>query len=282
MPQHDAYARYTPYELAIPGREFAEERFRAITEELKARDVDTDEPATFVMVKAAHDTLEEIQGPAEDDPVATRQHAVLLYHAYHFHRAGEPLYLLGTHAARYLVEAEPAVEAPPSPPSPAGYLQLPQHLFWSEPMEDHPPESVDGIFWCTPDGARLSALLILGMRGDRPGMSVVPVPMVPLAEADIWAREEAREGGKDFAGTLPGSEIDHLYSVETAGEALKLLARVFWYLESDPDTVREEEGEGVWTDPEDPEGPPSDRVPRPSSLSFRKILLESQNESEEA
>lgn len=281
MPPHDEYARYTPYELSIPGRDFADEHFAAIHREIESRGVRTDEPATFVMIRAAHEALEAIGG-ASSDAEATREHAVLLYHAYHFHRAGEPVYLLGTHAARYLVEADPDPGEAPSPPEPAGYVQLPRHLFWAQPMEDRPPEAVDGLFWCTPREGRLSVLLVAGMRGDRPGLSVVAVPPAPLADAALWATAKSRATESDFAATLPGAELDRLYSFETAGEVLKLAARIFWYLRENPDMVRAEAGAGVWTDPDADEELPAHDGPRPSSLRYRKILLEPDEPDEEA
>lgn len=281
MPVHDDYARYTPYELSLPGRDFADEQFDAIARELESRGIRTAEPAAFVMIRAAHEALEAIGGVATEAELA-REHAVLLYHAFHFHRAGEPLYLLGIHAARYLVEVEADPKAAPSPPEPAGYLQLPRHLFWAQPLEGRPPEAVDGLFWCTPGEDRLSVLLVVGMRGDRPGLSVVAVPPVPLADAALWATEKTRAAGDDFAGTLPGAELDRLYSLETAGEVLKLVARTFWYLEENPRMVRAEKGMGVWTEPEGPEEPPSSEGPRPSSLRFRRIVLEQPASEEEA
>jgi len=43
-----------------------------------------------------------------------------------------------------------------------------------------------------------------------------------------------RQAGPDFETTLPGGELEGLYSLETAGEALKLVARLFQYLSEVP------------------------------------------------
>ena len=111
----------------------------------------------------------------------------------------------------------------------AGYVQLPQHLVWLEearndPQEEHgasqaardvsqetrnvspagrgvsqetrgnPPESVDGFFWFGDSHGALHLTLVAGMRGDRPGFAVVPVPPLPLDSLDDWATGPAREG----------------------------------------------------------------------------------------
>jgi hypothetical protein len=64
------------------------------------------------------------------------------------------------------------------------------------------------------------------MRGDRPGLSVVPVAELPIADVGDWAAMEMREGGGDFTSTMPGAQLDGLYELRSTGEALKLAARV--------------------------------------------------------
>lgn len=269
MPQHDAYARVSPYELALPGEEFAETHFPTVAREAEARGMDATDPGAFVMLGTVGQALKALQGP-EDDPELIRQHGLVLFHAYHFQRAGEPLFLLDTHVARYLVETSPAGEGwSPSTPGPAGYVQLPQHLFWAEPVEDRPPESVDGFSWVVSEPGALHLLLALGLRDDRPGFSIVPLPAVPLEEAGTWAREEAREEGPDFESSLPGGELERLYSLETTGEVLKLTARTFWYLDTCPEAACPEE-------PTEP-GP----EPRPSALPYRRVRLTDERTAED-
>lgn len=260
---HDAYARRTPYELAFPDEETARERFGSIRENAVERGEEAAlaDPGRFLALPRAAEILHEIRDPRAE-PEKAHQHGVLLYHAFHFAEAGRPLFLLGTHAARYLVESAPS---PPGedgrlgPPEPAGYLQLPRHLFWTRPAEDGPPEPVDGIFWSAPGGDRIAVLLAAGLREDRPGLSVVPLPAVPLSDAPTWLETRIRSGERDFESTLPGGELDRLYSLEAAGEVLKLLARLFRYLELFPDAVtphpgRSPDGEEAEREPEEAAG----------------------------
>lgn len=308
MPPHDAYARRTPYELLLPGPEFAEERFPRIAEEAEARGADLDEPGGFVMLAAVGEALREIR-PREEEAESIHRYGALLFHAFHFWRAGRPLYLVTTHVARYLVEAgagasgEPRASAadegavdggaadggegdggegdggegdggaagggsdPGSPPGgrpalpgPAGYLQLPRHLFWSA---GDPPEPVDGLFWSAGEGG-LSLLVVLGIRPDRPGFSVVTVPTLPPGELGKWAGMDVREDGEDFRTTLPGGDIENLYSLVTAAEAVKLAARAFGYLEANPDAL----------EPREPTGPPEEaEAPPPSELPHHRVTL---------
>lgn len=313
-------ARVTPYELAVPGRAFAEERFAAVAREAESRGVDPTDPPSFVNLGEVGRILQEVRGE-DEDPELIHQHGLLFYHAFRFWRSGEPFYVLETGAARFLVETEPDPPAggaerrggserttepgmaddaegatgPGSvaePPSEAGYLQLPRHLFWSrpDPEGEAPAEPVDGFFWSTTPEGRLWTLVVLGIRGDRPGLSVFPLPDVPLADASEWLRVRVRDEGDDFETTLPGGEIDRLYSVETAGEVLKLLARVFWYLKAFPEAVegpvRPQDGaeaatgEGEGADADDEGGVKADvqgGVPS-SRLPYHRIGLSGTNE----
>ena len=79
------------------------------------------------------------------------------------------------------------------------------------------------------------------MRDGRAGFSAVALDALPVAHAKAWATEQIRDDGTDFESALPGGEIDQLYSIETAGEALKLLARVHAYLDASPEALGERE-----------------------------------------
>lgn len=280
MAVHDAYARLTPYELAIPGREFAETHFAEIETEAETRGFDLLDPEAFVMLAAAGAALREIRGE-EDDPGLIEQYGALLFHGFHFWRSAEALYLCDLRTVRYLVESDPGIGRwKASVPSSAGYVQLPRHLFWARSDEEGPAEPLDGFFWALSASDTLSILAALGMRDDRPGLSVVPIDPVPLAEVAEWAAAEVREEeGRDFESTLPGGDLDRLYSVVTGGELLKLAALVLWYLESFPEDVGEKEGgkagpekkeEGTSEGRETEDGPEG---PLPSSLRFRRISL---------
>ncbi|NIP59272.1 MAG: hypothetical protein GWM92_13255 [Gemmatimonadetes bacterium] len=272
MAAHDAYARLTPYELAFPDRAFVEERFARIREEGEEEAAGRSllDPGRFLSLVSVSETLAELRPPGEAADRIHR-HGVLLYHGFQFWAAGEPLYLLTLHGARYLVESGGAGEgsggrasgdgpAAPRPPEAAGYLQLPRYLFWARPTEEEIPEPLDGLFWAAPDGERLALLLACGLREDRPGLSVVPLPPVPLADAADWLEARVRPEGEAFESTLPGGELERLYSLETAGEALQLAARFFRHVAAVPDAVRVASPPEIESDGPAPTGLPYRRV----------------------
>lgn len=274
MPAHDDYARLTPFELAFPDRGFVEERFPRIREEgeAEAGGEALQDPGRFLSLVSVSEALAELRPPGEASERIHR-YGVLLYHGFHFWAAGRPLYLLDVHGARYLVESRgpsgatgeergDGGPAGPRPPVAAGYLQLPRYLFWTRPTEEDTPEPVDGIFWSAPDGERLALLVACGLREDRPGLSAVPLPPVPLADAPEWLEAPVRPGGEEFESTLPGGELERLYSFETAGEVLKLVARFFRHVASAPEAVTEE------PPPETGAG-----GPRPTGLPWRRVGL---------
>lgn len=234
--------RPSPFELGLPDGEFAAERFEQITHEAHERGVGDDDPESFLLLGQVGRTVQDLRG-GEGGEEALRSFGAFIFQAYHFDRAGRPLFRLEKTAARYLVESNPAPEGwDRSLPEPAGYLQLPIHLFWTRPVEDGPAEPVDGLFWSRTAGEGLALLLIAGIRDDRAGFSVVPTPSVPLRDAEEWIARDAREDGEDFETTLPGGELDRLYSIETTGELLKLAARTFAYVATVPEAVVRSDG----------------------------------------
>jgi len=262
MPIHDAFARITPYELLLPQEGFADERFPLIQEEAEDRKADLSDPERFALLSQAGAILREIRGE-EDDPQLIHQFGILLFHAFHFWREGRPFFQLETGVVRYLVETGPQSSSwAPSLPGPAGYVQLPQHLFWVPGGEGTPPESLDGFFWSAIDGERLSLLVVMGIRKDRPGLAVVPLPTLPLSAAGEWAAMQVRPEGADFGSSLPGAELENLYALEAGAEAVKLAMRVFWYLDVFPGSVAEGTG-----------GPEENDGPRPSGLDCRRIVF---------
>lgn len=262
MPIHDRYARLTPYELLLPEESFADERFPFIRKEGEERGGDAlSLPEQFALLSEAGAVLRAVRDEGED-PRLIQQHGALLFHAFHFWQGGCPLFLLTAPVARYVVESGPEEGRwSPSLPGPAGYVQLPQHLFWIPGGEGTPPESLDGFFWSAPDSRQLSLLVVMGMRRDRPGLSVVPLPTLPLSAAGIWASLQVRPQGRDFQSSLPGAELEHLYALEAGAEAVKLVMRVFWYLDTYPGSVEGGETAG------DGDGP------TPSALEYRRIVL---------
>lgn len=265
----DEWARITPYEVGIPGREFADATFGAIREEADGRGADLTDPGSFILLGKVGQALREIQGEERGAEVLKRFGA-FLFHAFHFHRVGELLVLMETPLARRLAEGSL------DPGSwtgelfaDAGYLQLPRNLFWAAPEAgsgESSPEPLDGIFWTRASGDTLALLVALGVRDDRPGLSVIELPPVPLADARNWVLERARPEGVDFETTLPGGELDRLYSVLVLGEALKLAGRVLAYLATTPEALTSVERA---PHPKEVRRDPS--TPRPTLLPFRRL-----------
>lgn len=260
MSLHDAYARLTPYELAFQDAGRASELLGAVGEEAEARGADVHDLNGFLTLGAVEAFVRELAGEA-DDPGALHRFGPLAFHGVHFSASDSPVFLLSTHVARYLVEGVP--EGAPRPPRPAGYLQLPQHLFWTRATGEA-PESIDGVFWTATPGGVLHALMVTGMRPDRPGIGVVALPAAPAGEAGRWLEVDAREDDEDFGTHLPGAEIDALYGVETAGEVFKLVARFFAYVDATPEALAERDAV---------EGPAGDG-PTPSALPFIRVSIE--------
>jgi hypothetical protein len=269
MSLHDTYARLTPWELTFQTPEKAETLSRSVAEEAEGRGADADEPHAFVTMGAVGAFVADLEGP--DPPAGSiHQFGALTFHGVHFTRAGCPLFLLSTHVARYLVGGAP--DAVPTPPTPAGYLQLPQHLFWADGGSGT-PESVDGLFWTVTKRDVMHTLLVTGLRPDRPGIGVIPLPEAPLGDAGAWLDADAREGGTEFDSHLPGSELDGLHSLVTAGEALKLLARFFAYLSAVPASAQPHEPGSV-DSASAHDSPDAARGPTPSRLPFTRVVLD--------
>jgi hypothetical protein len=227
MPLHDAYARLTPYEIAFPDPRRLSNLAAAAAAEATARGVDASALDAFVSLSAVGAFLTELHGD-EASRVATLEYAALTFHATRFHEEGCPLFLLETTAARELVAGAPSTE--PTPPVGAGYLQLPQHLFWTAGGTGVAPESIDGMFWTVSSDDHLHMMPITGIRPDRPGFGTLAVPQAPLRHAEAWMHVSVREATEDFSSTMPGGEIDGLFAIERAGEVLKLVARFFGHV----------------------------------------------------
>ena len=96
-------------------------------------------------------------------------------------------------------------------------------------------------------------------------------------DAGSWLRADARDEGADFASTLPGGELGGLYSVQTAGELFKLVARFFAYVASVPEASSPRPGrppEATGPDGDtDAESGPEGQGPRRSALPYMAVGL---------
>jgi hypothetical protein len=238
--------RVTPYELAF-GEAGSESRlFSAIEAEMESVGVDASHFDQFSMLRATTRAVHELV-PAETPSEAAEQHRSILFHAFNFWRFGRRLYLLEPAAARYLVEAAPVVSGEDlAVPYRALYVQLPANLFWASIAPDVPPEPVDGYFVTaapakdTHDApfVHLYALMVLGIRRNRAGFSVIPLEAEIGSDLPLeWLNVPGREAGRDFDNLLPGGELTGMYSILTTVEALKLLMRALGYIVDNADEV---------------------------------------------
>lgn len=253
MPIHDAYLRRTPLERFLPDAGFGQRHYAAIRSEAEAKGITLDDPGAFAVLEAATVALDEVRQP-DDPPETLARHALVLFHAFHLEALGAPSFLVETALVRALIESEPwqpgglAVgeggasgrdrgEVGDRLPA-ACYLQLPQHLVWVRADgDDAAPASIDGIFSTrTPDG-RLHLLPVVGLLEGRDGFTVLPLPGLPLSDAPTWTTAAMRQDGADFFSDLPGAELEGLYEVRTAGEVLKLVARLDDWLRECGDTL---------------------------------------------
>lgn len=280
-----AQPRLTPFELVFGAEEMDDRLFPPIAEEAEARGVPLDDADGFLFLTSVGQLLRGIAGDPEesagtpeaqeaaelaDEPgEIMRQYGRLLYHAFHFWRTGKNLLVLDAALARALIDGAPAIDDwTLTVPSRAGYLQLPRNLFWAAPAAGMRPEPADGFFWVYSDPAdtapSLQVLVALGLRPDRPGISVIPAEGV-LDDVRHWAGARGRDEGEDFRSTMPGGELDRLYSLETATEVLKLASLCFWQVSTRPESLGAQELAAPASAPGDPTHLP------PSALPFRRV-----------
>lgn len=239
------YARLTPYELAFMEGDFEARVFPAIREEAEARREDPARRERFAFMAAGGEAIRDIV-PPDAQPEMLDEYRALFYHAFNFWRFGRRLYVLEPAVARYLVEGTPTLaEWELSAPFDSLYIQLPPNLFWASIGTDVPPEPVDGFFVTVareqdPLGVPfidLQVVMVLGIHRMRDGFSVIAFDTeAGQGIPPLWA-EPGRDEGRDFENVLPGGEIAGLYSILTTAEALKLVARVLWYVESHAEDV---------------------------------------------
>jgi len=237
MPIHDAYPRRTPLEVAFPEPEDLDRFVRGVEEEAGAREVDAGAPGSFVALGVVATRLREATraGASGAEVVELGQ---LLFHVAQTLRADGPLVFVDTAAARRLVEdrgwRRRAERWSVKVPARAGYVQLPRHLFWLEGRGAEAAEPIDGFFWTVAGPDVLHVLVVSGLWEGREGFRVAALPEAPLAEAAAWLSARVREGEEDFATTLPGGDLEGLYSIVRAGEVLKLAARLFHTFDAHP------------------------------------------------
>jgi hypothetical protein len=239
MAIHDEYLRRTPFERFLPDPGFPDRHFAAIGDEARERGMALDDPGAFALLESATAALDEVRRP-DDAPETLAQHALVLFHAYHFERAGQRAYLVDQALVRTLTGTEPwqvaehgaaartagSAESPDDRPWPDSvYVQLPQHLVWAN-AEGQAPASMDGFFRTVTGSGHVHLLPVVGLLEGSSGFTVLPLPGLPQTDAPTWATAPMRQDGDDFASDLPGGDLEGLIEVRTAGEVLKLAARL--------------------------------------------------------
>ena len=227
--------RLHPYELVFGTSEFEDERFPAIRAEAEGRDVDVRDRESFIMLETVGELMRSLLPPDAGVP-ATAQFGAIVTHAYHYWLAGKQTVSIDEPVLRALLERASIGSWDITPPTPAGYFQLPRNVVFARVAEDAHAEAIDGFFFVMPgtnDPAvppyeRLDVLAVLGLVPNRAGFSVIDISTTLTAEAPgHFGDAAAREEGSDFSNVLPGGE-GRLFAVTNELEVLKLVTRCFW------------------------------------------------------
>jgi hypothetical protein len=217
----------SPFELVFGGTGVAAEHFPRIRAAALAQGSSPPDRDGFLALPTVSELLAEI-APASGEGAV--QIGLLAFHAYRrWDQGGDDFRIAAAELPTLL--ARPALGAwQLQPPRPAGYVALPGHQLWVPGGEGQPAEPVDGFFWVT--GTRpetpLDVLLVLGTHAQRAGLTVIELSAGPLPAEGHWGDQQMRVQGEDFRSELPGGE--HLFTLGTGGEVLKLVSRVFWRL----------------------------------------------------
>lgn len=215
-----ASARATPFDLVFGS--LAAERFPALRTAIDAAHAEPRDRDAFLMVREVIQLVRELR-PDEGMGEEIGQLAALLHHAYLFWAAGTPTLEISAAEFSGLIQdpaAEPAARAEPPPEF---YVQLPERRIWAAVVSGAAPEPLDGCFLGASRDGGLTVLAALGLRPDRPGLSVVEVAgprVTSLARPD---------GSPLFAPVLEGGRPAGLASI-TGGEELLELGWRAWIL----------------------------------------------------
>jgi hypothetical protein len=246
-------ARLTPYELILEPLE--RDDFPAIRAEGEQRGSDVRRRDQFLLLGHAGAALGEMV--TEDaDPASLDEYGELLYQGFQFWNYGRRLYSFDDSVTSLLTEADYPTGDWIFAGPPACYLQFPYQKLWARVSADAPYEPLDGVFAVAAEteqragsGAHLRIQMVLGLRADRPGVSLVSY-RDDLDPAKVAARAEHpwRAEGAAYANAIPGGERMGYRTLATTSELEALVIRAFHYLDTHPDRlerVQETGGEGV-------------------------------------
>ncbi len=180
---------------------------------------------------------------------AAEQAGSLLWQGWRFWDAGCRLYALSDAVATRLLTAHYDVGPWRFAAPPACYVQLPYQRLWARVAENAAYEPVDGCFLAARtlvDGAHeLSVLMVLGLRRERPGVSLTSHRAL-LRDEDVAARAARpwREGAEPFANAIPGGERMDYRALATTAELEALAVRTLHYLDTNPHALGAAAGSG--------------------------------------
>ena len=246
-------ARLTPYELILEPLE--REDFPAIRAEGEQRGSDVHRRDQFLLLGHAGAALDEMV--TEDaDPESLDEYGELLYQGYQFWSYGRRTYSFDDAVTALLTAADYDVGEWILAAPPACYLQFPYQRLWARVAAEAPYEPLDGIFTVVAEteqradaGAHLRAQMVLGLRDDRPGVSLVSYrDDIDPAKAAARAEHPWRAEGVPYANAIPGGERMGYRTLATTSELEALVIRAFHYLDTHPDRlerVQETGGDGV-------------------------------------
>lgn len=235
-------ARLTPYELILEPLE--RDDFPAIRAEGEQRGSDVHRRDQFLLLGHAGAALDEMV--AEDaDPASLDEYGELLYQGFQFWSYGRRLYSIDDAVTALLTAPDYPMGDWIFAAPPACYLQFPYQKLWARVSADAPYEPLDGVFAVAAEteqragsGAHLRVQMVLGLRPDRPGVSLVSY-RDDLDPAKVAARAEHpwRAEGVAYENAIPGGERMGYRTMATTSELEALAIRAFHYLDTHPDRL---------------------------------------------
>jgi hypothetical protein len=133
---------------------------------------------------------------------------------------------------------------------PSCYFQFPYQRLWARVSLEAPFEPVDGCFVVTDDtapapgaGAHLRTQLVLGLRPERSGISLVSycTDLNPNSAAEKASRPW-RDDAEPFENAIPGGDRKGYKALVTTSELEALVIRALFFLDRNVSALRPQEG----------------------------------------